>query len=527
MYKSQFEGAEADRRLALIDSINEQLCPKRSGTLPLTIDSIGGNLSDWTIYGNTEGVGEKQIVKGNLPLDFVSDGTTLENCRIYGTAGGAGVQTENYGYTISLKVTSGTETKSTDVHIGDSKLFAKEYVDYEEQKVYKRTENLFDKDDCGIIQVTTQGDMRFGTEVEGLTAGTYTLSFNKTKTTTKIYLESRDNEGNYRSVGGDVTSPYTFSLAKAPAALIVRTNISSDSSSWEAAGIENMMLTEGSAPPETYIPYLQPTNPPLPLPAIETFGGDNILDSTETLGEVTITQGYIVPLDIYSLSDTNEINFDEVESRTRKGITYTVDKEAGTITANGTAEEGDSGFGVRIYGLSGDFMFSGAPEGGNLDTYYSYMHDDWYRNCEKWDGTVLTENDFDYGNGQHEVHLDNHQFAYAYYYTIIIKAGYTCDNLVFKPTLIRADISSHKDICTGSTPLTEGQSVSRDSTGIEIEVEQGTSVIETTLTNKPEMDAKIDRIKMIEQALISMQSSGGYNETQTDYITDNVEEVTQ
>lgn len=34
--------------------------------------------------------------------------------------------------------------------------------------------------------------------------------------------------------------------------------------------------------------YLEPTDPPLPLPAIETFNGENTLDSTETLGEVTI-----------------------------------------------------------------------------------------------------------------------------------------------------------------------------------------------------------------------------------------------
>ena len=34
--------------------------------------------------------------------------------------------------------------------------------------------------------------------------------------------------------------------------------------------------------------YLEPTAPPLPLPTIETFKGANTLDSTETLGQVTI-----------------------------------------------------------------------------------------------------------------------------------------------------------------------------------------------------------------------------------------------
>ena len=125
------------------------------------------------------------------------------------------------------------------------------------------------------------------------------------------------------------------------------------------------------------------------LPAIETFNGDNTLDSTETLGETTITQGYHVPLDIRS------------------------------------------------------------------------------ENNEK-----------------------------------------------------------HMDIYIGDSPLTEGQSVSRDSTGIEIEVEQGTSVIETTLTNKPEMIITPDSYDKIKDMLLNTKQYD-YNETQTDYITDEVTEVTQ
>lgn len=40
--------------------------------------------------------------------------------------------------------------------------------------------------------------------------------------------------------------------------------------------------------------YLEPTDPPLPLPAIETFEGTNTIGSTETLGDVTI-KGQIKP----------------------------------------------------------------------------------------------------------------------------------------------------------------------------------------------------------------------------------------
>ena len=49
-----------------------------------------------------------------------------------------------HGYKLPLIVTSGAESKTADVYIGDSKLGAEEYVDYEEQKVYRRGENLTD-----------------------------------------------------------------------------------------------------------------------------------------------------------------------------------------------------------------------------------------------------------------------------------------------------------------------------------------------------------------------------------------------
>jgi hypothetical protein len=38
------------------------------------------------------------------------------------------------------------------------------------------------------------------------------------------------------------------------------------------------MLTEGATPPETYIPYLQPTDPPVALPALPTAEGETIID---------------------------------------------------------------------------------------------------------------------------------------------------------------------------------------------------------------------------------------------------------
>lgn len=78
------------------------------------------------------------VLSGYMPLSFPSNGDDLLNYRIYGTANGAGVQTEQHGYKIPLTVKNSTETKTIDVYIGDSKLGEEEYVDYGEQKIYKR-----------------------------------------------------------------------------------------------------------------------------------------------------------------------------------------------------------------------------------------------------------------------------------------------------------------------------------------------------------------------------------------------------
>jgi hypothetical protein len=38
------------------------------------------------------------------------------------------------------------------------------------------------------------------------------------------------------------------------------------------------MFTDDGDYPSTYIPYLQPTDPPVPLPALPTVDGTNIVD---------------------------------------------------------------------------------------------------------------------------------------------------------------------------------------------------------------------------------------------------------
>lgn len=81
---------------------------------------------------------EMQIktLTGTLPMMFRANGTALIDYRIYGTTEGAGVQTEN-GYKLPLTISNGTESKTADIYIGDSKLLSTDYIDYESGKIYK------------------------------------------------------------------------------------------------------------------------------------------------------------------------------------------------------------------------------------------------------------------------------------------------------------------------------------------------------------------------------------------------------
>lgn len=198
-----------------------------------------------------------------------------------------------YGYKLPLTLKSGTKSKDTDIYIGDSKLGAEEYVDYEDHKVYKRTENLFDPNlatpnsyynQYGVLTPTTE-NLTASPQIPVEKGETYIRSSQGTAVGNIYVIFDSDKNFLYRG-------------APSPAGLPI---IIEDNGAYigftidpEATPLQNYMFTKGSTPPETYTPYLQPTNPPLPLPVIETFKGTNTLDSTETLGEVTI-KGQIIP----------------------------------------------------------------------------------------------------------------------------------------------------------------------------------------------------------------------------------------
>ena len=116
-------------------------------------------------------------------------------------------------------------------------------------------------------------------------------------------------------------------------------------------------------------------------------------------------------------SNTNTVN----------GITFTNNKDDGTITVNGTATNRaiDTYVVYLKTRLSGKVLLTGCPSGGSSNTYYNYVY------TRRSDGVWITGNS-DYGNG---CFFNYGITAYNILCQIIIEKGTVCNNLVFKPQL--------------------------------------------------------------------------------------------
>lgn len=129
-------------------------------------------------------------------------------------------------------------------------------------------------------------------------------------------------------------------------------------------------------------------------------------------------------------------------STTRGGITFTVD-DIGVVTANGTATE-QTIYSTRFtwgYG-TGNFYFSGCPNGGNASTYDTYMWD-YGANArpKQWDQstTILSCYGSDLDQSR-QVYLVN---STEYNYSIRIEEGVTVSNLKFYPMIRHETIASN------------------------------------------------------------------------------------
>lgn len=250
-----------------------------------------------------------------LPLTFLSNGTALIDYRIYGTADGAGVQTENLfdfaTYKSKLQLNPYPVANGT-VSLGDNSIT----ITADSNDAYTRSYSPIDR---YVYTVTVEPNTE------------YTLSWKSDDTKYgRVLIFYYEGENTMYTINKEIQQKIgnlTITTTSTTNKLSFRFGVQS---AGESLTYSDIMLVKGSTPPSTYIPYgykipLTVTSgtesktadiyigdskllsgdyidyesgkivrngtlqdPPLQLPELETFEGTNTLDSTETLGEVTI-----------------------------------------------------------------------------------------------------------------------------------------------------------------------------------------------------------------------------------------------
>ena len=194
-----------------------------------------------------------------------------------------------HGYKLPLTVESGAQSQDIPIYIGSSKLGSEEYVDYGEQKVYKRTNNLWNPNAKDASNGYKEGYYLAASGVESENSNFAITEYILVEGNTNYIMKWRDGSGGSNAVcfydstkiyiSGSAyctDNPLTFTTPVTCA--YIRTNF--------VMGATVLRLNEGTSIID--VPYLQPTNPPVPLPPIPTYKDENTLSSTETLGEATV-----------------------------------------------------------------------------------------------------------------------------------------------------------------------------------------------------------------------------------------------
>ena len=170
--------------------------------------------------------------------------------------------------------------------------------------------------------------------------------------------------------------------------------------------------------------------------ALETKSDINHIHDISASGNPVIMdnlQGE-VPFSEMIVSGKNLLTYPYNETtKTVNGITFT-DNGDGTITANGTATADAAFMMDRNFGFEkeGNYFLSGCPSGGGLDSFYI----NWYQNH-----TGVTQKNYnDYGSGR--IIPYQHIFSENNSLAIVIIAGATVENLVFRPQLELGDTAT-------------------------------------------------------------------------------------
>lgn len=193
-----------------------------------------------------------------------------------------------YGYKLPMTVESGAQSQNIPIYIGDSKLGAEEYVDYESGKVHKRTESIYDKNATDTSKGYKSNYILYFDGREGGSTAIWAISEYMSIDPEKPVILKM-----ITSLTGTAQTPsICFYNEEKEFVSGVAYNLSQ---------VQNVFLTFNPPPTAKYVrasvlrgedaesfiynPYLQPTDPPVPLPELSTYSGENTLSCSEVLGD--------------------------------------------------------------------------------------------------------------------------------------------------------------------------------------------------------------------------------------------------
>lgn len=237
------------------------------------------------LWGKQLGGWKVAELTGTLPMTFRSNGTALINYRIFGVAEGAGLQTENLfdGNYESAFINTATNTYQPLANGRTALIKCEPDTDY----TITRWEggNRFIVADFPQMPVSGDSANILASYTTNLPTN-LTIHTNVDAAYFVAYISSVGGDPVVSIVKGSTAVPYEPYGYKLPL------TVTSGAERKDA----DIFIGDSKLLSGDYIDYESgkivrngtPQDPPLPFPAIETFNGENTLDSTETLGEVTI-----------------------------------------------------------------------------------------------------------------------------------------------------------------------------------------------------------------------------------------------
>ena len=170
-----------------------------------------------------------------------------------------------YGYKVDMSVSDGTTSTTKTIYIGDTPLGEDEYIDYASGKIIRRTEQLWDgvlydgffNSKNFILNYSSRPGVYKSIKV-WLQPGNYVLEFNPIVYMVRTLVNGEYSENSYN------TEKVYFTV---------------NSESYVGFSFRNTSNTKWDSNPSTIsVKGMYSTDPPVPLPALPTVDGTNIVD---------------------------------------------------------------------------------------------------------------------------------------------------------------------------------------------------------------------------------------------------------